>query len=55
METIKDNPQAIELEVAGIWSLIEDQEKATALLVAYKEANAFVGCLLCRTRCVLYP
>ncbi|NQZ08077.1 MAG: hypothetical protein HRT35_13040 [Algicola sp.] len=41
MKTIKDNPQAIELEVAGIWSLIEDQEKATALMTAYKAATAF--------------
>ena len=39
--TIKDNPQVIELEVAGIWTLISDKEKAEALKEAYKEATTF--------------
>ena len=42
MSTIKDNPQAIELEVAGIWTLLADQAQATALQAAYQEATAFV-------------
>jgi len=41
LETVKTNPQVIELEVAGIWTLFEDQEKAKTLQEAYKEANVF--------------
>lgn len=39
--SIKDNPQSIELEVAGIWTLIEDSEKAKALLAAYQQETSF--------------
>ncbi len=41
LATIKDNPQCIELEVVGIWSLINDAEKRQALLDAYMAATAF--------------
>ncbi len=41
LKTIKDNPQVIELEVAGIWTLISDQAKAGALQEAYSEATTF--------------
>lgn len=36
---IKDNPQTIELEVVGIWSLVKDTEKGQALMDAYKAAT----------------
>ena len=39
--SIKDNPQSIELEVAGIWTLIDDEEKSAALLAAYKQSASF--------------
>lgn len=39
--TVKDNPQVIEMEVAGIWTLIDDEATAQALQDAYKAANAF--------------
>ncbi|MDM8551024.1 hemopexin repeat-containing protein [Desulfobacterales bacterium HSG2] len=41
LATIKDNPQVIELEVSGIWTLTDDKEKAKALQEAYREATAF--------------
>ncbi len=41
LATIKENPQAIEIEVAGIWTLISDEEKAKALQDAYKAATTF--------------
>ncbi|MGB0385428.1 MAG: hemopexin repeat-containing protein [Ardenticatenaceae bacterium] len=41
LATIKHNPQVIELEVVGIWTLISDKEKAKALQEAYKEATTF--------------
>ncbi len=41
LATIKDNPQIIELEVAGIWTLLDDPEKVQALLEAYKAATTF--------------
>ncbi len=41
LATVKDNPQAIELEVAGIWTLASDPEKAKALRDAYQAATAF--------------
>jgi hypothetical protein len=41
LKTIKTNPQVIELEVAGIWTLIPDTEKAKALQEAYKVATSF--------------
>lgn len=39
--SIKENPQVIELEVMGIWTLIDDEEKAKALKDAYKAATTF--------------
>ncbi|MEM7130901.1 MAG: hemopexin repeat-containing protein [Chloroflexota bacterium] len=39
--TIKDNPQVIELEVAGIWTLIENKILAKALQDAYIAATTF--------------
>ena len=41
LATIKNNPQVIELEVVGIWTLISDKEKGQALQEAYKEATTF--------------
>lgn len=41
LATIHDNPQTIELEVAGIWTLLKDPDKAQALADAYKAANVF--------------
>lgn len=41
LQTIRDNPQTIEMEAAGIWTLIDDQNKATALQDAYEEATVF--------------
>lgn len=41
LATVKQNPKVIELEAAGIWTLINDKDKATALLKAYKEATTF--------------
>ncbi|MGQ4808637.1 hypothetical protein NKDENANG_02024 [Candidatus Entotheonellaceae bacterium PAL068K] len=43
LATIKDNPQVIEFEVMGIWTLISDQEKAKALMDAYKAATTFIS------------
>lgn len=41
LDSIRENPQAIELEVAGIWTLLKDQETAETLRKAYKEATSF--------------
>ncbi|MFM8442203.1 MAG: hemopexin repeat-containing protein [Methylococcus sp.] len=41
LATIKDNPQVIEFEVAGIWNLVSDPAKAAALREAYAEATVF--------------
>ncbi len=41
LTTVKQNPQVIELEVAGIWTLIDDPKKAAALQEAYVAATAF--------------
>lgn len=41
MQTIKGNPQAIELEVSGIWTLIKDEAKAKTLKTAYMAATSF--------------
>lgn len=41
--TIRDNPQIIEMEVSGIWTLIEDKDKAQALRDAYLEATSFTA------------
>lgn len=43
LATIRDNPQVIELEVAGIWTLVNDSEKAKALREAYIAANSFMA------------
>ncbi len=43
LTTIKDNPQTIEFEVMGIWTLINDKEKAKALLDAYITATSFTS------------
>ncbi len=39
--TINLNPQIIEFEAAGIWTLIQDEDKAQALMDAYKAATTF--------------
>jgi len=41
LNTVKENPQVIALEAVGIWTLINDQAKADALLEAYKTASTF--------------
>src|SRR6185295_1287763 len=41
LETISDNPQEIEMDVAGIWTLIRDPAKADALMEAYQESVSF--------------
>jgi MAC/Perforin domain/Hemopexin len=41
LATVKKNPQVIEFEAMGIWTLISDKEKAQALMEAYKEATVF--------------
>lgn len=41
--TVRDNPQTIELEVAGIWTLLKDPEKAATLAEAYRALNVFTG------------
>jgi hypothetical protein len=41
LATIRDNPQVIELDVAGIWTLARDEAKAAALMAAYREAVTF--------------
>jgi len=41
LASIKHNPQVIELEVAGIWTLISDKEKADALQEAYRAETTF--------------
>ncbi|MEO7591348.1 MAG: hemopexin repeat-containing protein [Byssovorax sp.] len=41
LNTIPDNPQVIELDVAGIWTLVRDREKAAALQEAYRESVSF--------------
>lgn len=41
LKTIPDNPQVIELDVAGIWTLVRDPDKASALMEAYREAVTF--------------
>jgi hypothetical protein len=43
LATVRDNPQTIELEVAGIWTLLKDRQKAEALSDAYWAANVFEG------------
>lgn len=41
LTTIKDNPQVIEFDACGIWTLINDPEKALALQTAYTETTVF--------------
>jgi hypothetical protein len=41
LTTIKDNPQVIEFDACGIWTLIDDDEKAKALQRAYIEETVF--------------
>jgi hypothetical protein len=41
LATIKDNPQVIEFDACGIWTLIDDDERAKALRQAYIEATVF--------------
>jgi hypothetical protein len=39
LTTIKANPQVIEFEAMGIWTLISEKDKAQALMDAYREAT----------------
>lgn len=41
LKTIPENPQVIELEVVGIWTLIRDPEKANAVMEAYRTSVTF--------------
>ncbi len=41
LASINNNPQVIELEVEGIWTLLEDKAKAQALQTAYRTATVF--------------
>jgi len=41
LTTIKDNPQVIEFDACGIWTLVDDDDKAKALRQAYIEATVF--------------
>lgn len=41
LATIPDSPQVTELDVAGIWTLVRDAGKATALMDAYRESVSF--------------
>lgn len=41
LTTVKENPQTIELEVAGLWTLVRDPDKALALMTAYREETVF--------------
>lgn len=41
LETIPDNPQVIEMEVEGIWTLMRDQARADTLEKAYRESISF--------------
>jgi hypothetical protein len=41
LETINNNPQVIELEAVGIWTLISDPGKSKALMDAYREETVF--------------
>lgn len=43
LATVRDNPQTIELEIAGIWTLFKDRAKGKALADAYRAANTFAG------------
>lgn len=43
LASIRANPQIIEMEVAGLWTLLDDPEKAKALREAYQEATSFTA------------
>lgn len=43
LSTIRSNPQTIELDVAGLWTLLKDPAKAEALRDAYLEATSFTA------------
>lgn len=43
LDTVKGNPQVIELEAIGIWALVDDERKAQALMDAYKEETIVSG------------
>ncbi len=38
--TVRKNPQLIEFDVAGIWTLVPDPKEADALMFAYQEENS---------------
>lgn len=39
--TIKDNPQVIEFDAVGIWTLVDDEQQADAIRQAYIEETVF--------------
>ncbi len=41
LETVRDNPEMIEFEAVGIWTLLDDSAKRQALMDAYKEETVF--------------
>lgn len=41
LATVHSNPQAIELELKGIWTLVQDPQQSRALMDAYKAATTF--------------
>jgi hypothetical protein len=41
LETVRLNPEVIELELEGIWTLVKDPVKSQALMDAYKEETVF--------------
>jgi hypothetical protein len=42
LAALEENPKVIKFEVAGIWTLINEEEKAKALLEAYKAITTFI-------------
>jgi hypothetical protein len=43
ISTVRENPQTIELEVEGVWTLLKDHAKGQALADAYRAENVFTG------------
>jgi hypothetical protein len=41
LETVRLNPEVIEVEAEGIWTLLRDPDKSQALMEAYKEETVF--------------
>ncbi|MEM9461250.1 MAG: hemopexin repeat-containing protein [Myxococcota bacterium] len=41
IRTIRDNPQTIEIEATGIWTLVEDPAAAKGLIEAYRTTSIF--------------